>query len=114
MRRVIRLRPTTYAASSMTAKKTAARNVAKKTQKSKPAKFEAKRSFPHPSDRRALGRAREDGEALFPVPPSKSELPTGYAEALRKLKQVIQQTRLRTVIAANTAMLRLYWEVGRT
>ena len=48
------------------------------------------------------------------MPPPESELPTGYAEALRKLKRVIQQTRLRTVFAANTAMLKLYWEVGRT
>lgn len=102
----------------MTGKKPAARKASKKTPTAKAARSGAQRSLPHPSDRRharrVLGRARADGEALFPVPPPKSELPTGYAEALQKLKKVIQQTRLRTVFAANTAMLRLYWEVGRT
>jgi hypothetical protein len=41
------------------------------------------------------------------------ELPSGYAKALGELKQRIEQTRLATVIAANTAMIRLYWHVGR-
>jgi len=102
----------------MTAKKPAARKASKKTPTVKAARSGAQRFPVQSSDgrhaRRVLGRAREDGEALFPVPPPKSELPTGYAEALLKLKKVIQQTRLRTVFAANTAMLRLYWEVGRT
>jgi predicted nuclease of restriction endonuclease-like (RecB) superfamily len=102
----------------MATRKVTPRKVPRKVRSSKAAKSDARHSPSRPSDRRdtrhALGRVRGDGEALFPVPPSKSELPTGYAEALRKLKEVIQQTRLRTVIAASTAMLRLYWEVGRT
>jgi predicted nuclease of restriction endonuclease-like (RecB) superfamily len=64
--------------------------------------------------RRTFGRAREDGEALFPAPPPKSELPRDYAEMLRELKRHIRQTRLRTVLAANAAMIRLYWDIGRT
>jgi len=62
-------------------------------------------------DRRALGRSLVV-EALFPVPPPKVELPTGYAKVLGELKQRIEQTRLETVIAANTAMARLYWHLG--
>jgi len=62
-------------------------------------------------DRRALGRSRKVA-ALFPVPPPISELPSGYAKVLRELKQRIEQTRLATVITANTAMTRLYWQVG--
>lgn len=63
-------------------------------------------------DRRALGRSRTV-EALFPAPPPKLELPSGYAKVLGELKQRIEQTRLATVITANTAMTRLYWHVGR-
>lgn len=64
--------------------------------------------------RRTLGRARPDGAALFPVAPPKSELPRDYGETLRELKGRIQQARLRTVLAANAAMIQLYWDVGRT
>ena len=39
-------------------------------------------------------------------------MPSGYAETLRDLKQRIEQTRLATVITANTAMPRLYWQIG--
>ena len=63
-------------------------------------------------DRRALGRSRTV-DALFPSPPPTVELPSEYAKVLGELKQRIEQTRLATVIAANTAMLRLYWHVGR-
>lgn len=64
--------------------------------------------------RRALGRVHATGEALFPAPPPKAELPTGYAEALDELKTRIRQARLRTVLAANTALIQLYWDLGRT
>ncbi|MCW5807498.1 MAG: DUF1016 domain-containing protein, partial [Deltaproteobacteria bacterium] len=40
-------------------------------------------------------------------------MPSGYAKVLGELKHRIEQTRLATVITANTAMTRLYWYVGR-
>jgi hypothetical protein len=55
-----------------------------------------------------------DGAALFPAPQPMSELPLGYAETLRQLKARIQQTRLRAVLAANAAMIQLYWDLGHT
>lgn len=64
-------------------------------------------------ERHALGRASPDGEARFPVAPPKSELPSGYGSALKELKELIQETRLRTVLTANAAMLHLYWDVGQ-
>jgi len=64
--------------------------------------------------RRTLGRIRPDGQAMFPVAPPKSELPSGYGDALGELKARIQQARLRAVVVANAAMLQLYWEIGRT
>src|SRR3972149_5764873 len=53
------------------------------------------------------------GGASFPVAPPPSELPRGYAKTLGEIKQRIQQERLRVVLAANSAMVLLYWDVGR-
>ena len=72
-----------------------------------------KKPAPKADDRRALGRARADGEARFPVAPPKSELPSGYGGALEELKELIQETRLRTLLSANAAMIQLYWEIGQ-
>ena len=51
--------------------------------------------------------------ASFPVAPPRSELPIGYAEMLGEIKLRIQQERLRVVLAANAAMVMLYWDIGR-
>jgi predicted nuclease of restriction endonuclease-like (RecB) superfamily len=74
----------------------------------------APKTRPQADEPRALGRARADGEARFPVPPPKSELPSGYGETLRELTELIRETRLRTVLGANAAMIQMYWELGRT
>ena len=63
-------------------------------------------------NRNALGRRRKD--AMFPVAPTRAGLPSDYAAILSDLKQRIQKERLRTVMAANSAMVLLYWDVGRT
>src|SRR5450830_344889 len=63
-------------------------------------------------ERNAIGRRRED--AMFPVAPPRAGLPRDYAETLHELKQRIQKERLRTVLAANSAMVLLYWDIGRT
>ena len=62
------------------------------------------------SDRRTRGRKRDD--ASFPVAPLPSEMPAGYATALAEIKRRIQEERLRTVMAANSAMVMLYWDIG--
>jgi len=59
------------------------------------------------------GRTHPDG-ASFPVAPPRSELPRGYAETLGEIKQRIQRERLRVVLAANSGMVLLYWDIGRT
>jgi predicted nuclease of restriction endonuclease-like (RecB) superfamily len=61
--------------------------------------------------RRSRGRTRD--EAAFPVPPPRAELPDGYGRLLTELKARVAQERLRTVLAANSAMVLLYWDVGR-
>jgi predicted nuclease of restriction endonuclease-like (RecB) superfamily len=57
------------------------------------------------------GRSRE--EAVFPVAPMRSDLPKDYAAALAEIKDRVRQERLRVVLAANSAMVLLYWDIGR-
>jgi predicted nuclease of restriction endonuclease-like (RecB) superfamily len=65
-----------------------------------------------PKDARMVrGRSRE--EALFPVAPIRSDLPKDYASALAEIKDRVRQERLRVVLAANSAMVLLYWDIGR-
>jgi predicted nuclease of restriction endonuclease-like (RecB) superfamily len=47
------------------------------------------------------------------VAPPKTELQSNYGGALEELKDLIQETRLRTVISANAAMIQLYWDIGQ-
>ena len=60
--------------------------------------------------RGSRGRKRED--ASFPAPPPHAGLPDDYATILAEIKQRIQTARLRTVMAANSAMVTLYWDIG--
>ncbi len=64
-----------------------------------------------PSNRKQRGRV--DGTAMFPVAPSIIELPQDYLAWLAELKQRIQRERLRVILASNTAMVLLYWEIGQ-
>ncbi len=61
--------------------------------------------------RRALGRARD--EARFTVPAMVAELPPDYAATLADLKKRIQESRIKTVLSANAAMILAYWEIGQ-
>ena len=61
--------------------------------------------------RRVRGRSRE--EAVFPIALPSSDMPRGYSEMLSALKERIGHERQRVVFAANTAMIVLYWDIGR-
>lgn len=61
--------------------------------------------------RAVRGRARAG--VAFPAAPSRLGLPRGYADALAELKERIRQERLRVVLAASSAMVLLYWDIGR-
>ncbi|NCO95942.1 MAG: DUF1016 domain-containing protein [Armatimonadetes bacterium] len=63
-------------------------------------------------ERLARGRTRE--KARFPAVPPLAGLPGGYAELLSEIKGRIGEARLRTVLAANAAMVLLYWDIGKT
>jgi predicted nuclease of restriction endonuclease-like (RecB) superfamily len=62
--------------------------------------------------RGSRGRTR-DG-ASFPSPATRGEVPGDYADVLGEIKQRIQKERLRVVMAANSAMVLLYWDIGNT
>ncbi|WP_437188595.1 PDDEXK nuclease domain-containing protein [Planctomicrobium sp. SH668] len=51
---------------------------------------------------------------MIPVPPPRSELSGYYGHLLEELKQRIATERVRVVLAANSAMVLLYWDIGQT
>ena len=61
--------------------------------------------------RKLSGQSRN--EASFPVPVGKDDLPADYAVVLSEIKERIHSERLRVTLAANTAMVLLYWDIGK-
>ena len=55
---------------------------------------------------------RERAGASFPARPS-GHVPDGYAAGFAQIKERIRTQRLRVVLAANEALVLLYWDVGR-
>jgi len=74
-------------------------------------KPEQKAATTNAPERKSRGRKRED--ASFPVAPSRVGLPDSYADVLGEIKRRIQTERLRVVMSANSAMVMLYWDIGR-
>ena len=63
-------------------------------------------------DRKSRGRTRK--EAMFPAPMGKNSLLADYGAVLDALKDRIRSERLRVTLAANSAMVRLYWDMGNS
>lgn len=85
----------------------------KKTARSKePARKRVPRDRVIPVVRSSRERSPRVG-VIFPVTPPRSELPRGYAKTLGEIKQRIQHARSRVVLAANSAMVLLYWDIGQ-
>jgi len=61
--------------------------------------------------RHMFGRSRP-GVSL-PAPPPLAEMPENYGRLLEELKQRITTERLRVTMAANAAMVLLYWDIGQ-
>lgn len=62
--------------------------------------------------------AKADGDRThegvsFPSPPSHASMPVDYLSTLNEIKEHIHSERLRVTMAANAAMVLLYWEIGR-
>ena len=62
-------------------------------------------------NRQTHGHKRES--ALFPAPGTHASLPVEYSNVLGEIKRRIENEHLRTVMAANSAMVLLYWDIGR-
>ncbi len=58
-------------------------------------------------------RGRKDRSVNFPVAPTRAETPADYAPLLAELKQRIRQERVRILLASNSAMVLLYWDIGQ-
>ena len=52
-------------------------------------------------------------EARFPVAPPRAALPEDCGATLAAIRSRVQQERVRVVLAANAAMVLLYWDIGR-
>ena len=63
-------------------------------------------------ERKSRGTQREG--ASFPVRPLEMELPSSYSAAFALIKERIRTDRKRTILAANAAMVMLYWDIGKT
>ncbi len=62
-------------------------------------------------EREAIGRSRRD--ARFTAASSLTSLPSDYGDVLEEIKHRIRRERLRVVMAANSAMVLLYWDIGK-
>ena len=59
----------------------------------------------------ALAKKKED--ISLPVADITQKLPDGYALFLQDIKTRIRNERIKTLISANSAMVMLYWDIGR-
>ncbi len=59
-------------------------------------------------------RGQLHDDASFPVAAGHKEMPESYAVFIGEIKERIQKERLRVVMSANSSMVLLYWDIGRT
>ncbi|HAK77491.1 MAG TPA: hypothetical protein DCM71_11405 [Runella sp.] len=57
-------------------------------------------------------RGREKDEVVFPLSETLLQMPENYGGFIKEIKARIVKTRLESVLAANSAMILLYWEIG--
>jgi predicted nuclease of restriction endonuclease-like (RecB) superfamily len=65
-------------------------------------------------EQRKVRNVKQKGGIIMPIPIPIKDLPDGYANLLTSLKVRIQKERIKTVISANSAMVMLYWDIGRS
>ncbi len=57
-------------------------------------------------------RGKNVNDIVFPVAESLMQLPEGYSDFIADIKARVTQQRIKTVLAASTEMILLYWEIG--
>lgn len=68
---------------------------------------------PVKADSPRLSRGRTRPGAIFPVPPSNTELPESHAATLREIKSHLSGARIRAVLAAHPIVIEAYWQTGK-
>lgn len=76
-----------------------------------PKKPASPKTAPAVAERKQRGRV--DRSAAFPVAVPAGDMPADYAAWLSEIKTRIQGERLRLVLASNSVMVMLYWDIGR-
>lgn len=64
-----------------------------------------------------LRKRRDNGKhegVTMPIPATAVELPESYVGFLIEIKEQIKQERLKAVISANSALVMMYWNIGRS
>jgi predicted nuclease of restriction endonuclease-like (RecB) superfamily len=59
-------------------------------------------------------RGSSKPEVMMPVPASLLEMPAGYAAFFAGLKERIARERIKAVLSANSALVLMYWDIGRS
>lgn len=59
-----------------------------------------------------MGKTKEG--VIFPVAPNLSEMGDSYLRFIEEIKEEIKRQRLAVVLNANSSMICLYWNIGRT
>ena len=59
-------------------------------------------------------RGSEKDQVVFPVPEAIMNMPEGYGQFIKAIKEKIATQRIKTVISANVSMILLYWEIGNS
>ena len=62
--------------------------------------------------RNHMGKDKEG--VIFPVAPNLSEMSDGYLQFIEEIKEEIQKQRVSVVVNANTSMICLYWNIGKS
>ena len=62
-------------------------------------------------NRKQLGKQTKD--VVFPLAENISAMPKNYQTFFQSLKNQIKQERLKTILSANSAMILMYWNIGK-
>ena len=62
-------------------------------------------------ERNSFGQ-NKDG-VIFPVAPLLSKMPKSYGAFLIEVKKMVKSERLRVVLASNSALVLMYWDIGK-
>ena len=64
------------------------------------------------NNRKSMGLQKPG--VIIPAPAALIDMPKGYGSFLKNLKERIISERLKSVLSANTTMIMLYWEIGKS